>query len=164
MGFFDIFRKKPRIAPDELVINVMEHSLDINGHYIEMPCNIKTLYDVLGYPRRFDGQTGNVNLTWDKLGVYCYVNQRMEVYCLAVKAHPDEIPAGFDPKRFFVGQLNICGEQWELALSLGDDLEIGRERSVGSLSLFGAYTDFENGDKNGHHGAYNGIEIQFHRN
>ena len=27
MGFFDIFRKKPKIAPDELVINVMEHSL-----------------------------------------------------------------------------------------------------------------------------------------
>ena len=163
MGFFDIFRKKPKIAPNELVINVTERSADINGHFLDMPCALKALTDILGKPRMFAGQGGNVNAVWDDLGVYCYVNQNMEVYCLAAKAHPEEIPAGFEPKCFFAGYLNICGEQWEQSLSLGDDLEIGRERSVGKLSLFGAYTDFENGDRNSCGGAYTGIEIQFHR-
>ena len=164
MGFFDLFRAGSKIAPEKLVINVMADAADINGSYLKMPCDLKAMSDILGKPRMFAGQAGNVNATWDKLGVYCYVNQNMEVYCLAVKAHPDEIPAGFDPKCMYRGRLVICGEEWEQALYVGDDLDIGRERQLGSLSLFGAYTDFENGDSNGCNGAYNGIEIQFHRN
>ena len=162
MGFFDIFRKKNKIAPEELIISVMERSVDINGHFLEMPCDIKALSGILGKPRMFAGKAGNLNATWDELGFYCYINNG-NVYCLAVKAFPDEIPAGFDPKRMFRGQLTICGEPWAQALSAGSDMEIGRERQMGLLSLFGAYRDFENGDKGGYLGAYNGIEIQYHR-
>ncbi len=163
MGFFDIFRKKLKIAPNELIINVTERSADINGHVLDMPCSLKSLSDILGRPRMFAGQAGNINAVWDGLGVYCYVNKNTEVYCLAVKAHPEEMPAGFEPKSFFAGQLIICGEQWEQALGLGEDIEIGKERRIGKLSLFGAYTDFENGDHIGCNGAYTGIEIQYHR-
>lgn len=163
MGFFDIFRKKPKIAADELVINVMERSVDINGRHLDMPCGLKALTDMLGKPRMFAGKAGNLNAVWDKLGVYCYLSGG-DVYCLGIKAHPEEIPAGFEPNRLFVGKLIVCGEEWEQALSEGTDLEIGRERQMNSISLFGSYTDFENRDSNGCNGAYTGIEIQYHRN
>ena len=162
MGFFDLFRKN-RIAPSELRIALGENTADINGKCVRMPCSLKVLVGILGKPRFFAGRAGNMNYTWDKLGVYCYVNSRSEVYCLAVKAHPDEIPAGFDPKCMFQGQLSICSRQCEELVQEGNDIEIGRERMLNGLSLFSTYVDMDNGDNGGCHGAYNGIEVQYHR-
>lgn len=163
MNLSNLFRKNPDISPSKLVIKITERSADINGHIIDIPCSLKALSDILGKPRMFAGQAGNANAVWDDLGFYCYVNKNTEVYCLAVKVNAEEFPAGYEPKSFFAGQLIICGEQWEQALSLGEDIEIGRERRIGKLTLFGAYTDFENGDRNGCNDAYTGIEIQYHK-
>lgn len=165
MGFFDFFKnlfggQKSKFAPDELDINITDNAININGNIIDVPCHLDSLKKFFGKPRKFVGKSGNINFTWDGLGVYCYTKGNNVVYCFAIKVNPSEIATDFDPKNMFCGKLNISGAPWEEVMYGGDDMEVARQRDIGGLSLFAEYTDFDNGDKNGCHGAYSGVEIQ----
>lgn len=166
MGLGEFFRgiftkKSSEINADELVFEVNESGIAINGKKVDVPCHLSVMTDLLGKPRRFVGENReNVNFTWDNLGICCYTKGNNVVYCVGVKANIGEIATKYDPKKLFSGRLTICGEPWEKAMSGGEDCEFGRRLVYGEYSLFSEYTDMEIGDKNGCHGAYSGVEIQ----
>ena len=77
MGFFDLFRRKPHIDTQRLVVNLTENGLDVNGVHIILPCNIDALKHIFGHAREtvhpaMFGREKTYNYTWDKLGIYCY--------------------------------------------------------------------------------------------
>ncbi len=160
MGFFDWFRK-PKIDPAKLVIKAEEHSIEINGTAIPMICQLSNITDILGKGRIHRGAAGNLNMVWDKLGVYCYFTPQQRVYCIAVKRFMDTIPTELDPKKLFQGELYIGGTHWEEFMQAGEDIEIGRERNLGGVSLFATYCDLDRCDYKGFRNAYNGVEINY---
>ena len=169
MGFFgNLFgRKKPIINAQELVLDITEDKLIVNGKAVDIPCHLSVLTNIFGKPRKFVGKNReNVNFTWDNLGVYCYTKGNSVVYCFSVKVNRGDIKIDFDPKPLFAGTLTIGGEPWEELMGGGEDREVGRHRDYFGLSLFSEYTDMDNGDKNGYRGAYSGVEFQlsFERN
>lgn len=166
MGFFDFFKnlfggsKKPSIDAEKLVVDITETVITINGKAVDVPCHLQSLSNIFGKPRKFVGKSGNVNFTWDDLGMYCYTKGNNVVHCIAVKANlSDEQNLSFEPKTLFKGTLTICGMPWEEVMHEGDDLEVARQRDIGGLSLFSEYVDFEKGDKDGCKGAYSGVEV-----
>lgn len=165
MGFCDFFKNlfggaKSKFAPEELNIDITSNVININGNIIDVPCHLDALKKFLGKPRKFVGKSGNINFTWDELGLYCYTKGNNVVYCMAVKANFGEIQTDFDPKKLFKGKLTICGAPWEEVMHGGDDLEVARERTLDGLSLFAEYTDMDKGDSEGFVGAYTGVEVQ----
>lgn len=166
MGFCDFFKSlfgggKSKYAPEELDINITDNAICINGNTIDCPCHLDALKKLFGKPRKFVGKKhGNINFTWDELGVYCYTKGNNVVYCFAVKAKQGDIVTDVDPKRMFKGRLNINGAPWEEVMYGGEDLEVARERTVGGLSLFSEYADMDKGDSEGYSGAYTGVEVQ----
>lgn len=163
MGFFgNLFGgKKPKINAGELVFDVTGEKLIINGKAVDIPCHLSVLTGVFGKPRKFVGKKhGNVNFTWDNLGIYCYTKGNNVVYCIAAKVKRGDIQTSYDPKTLFAGKLTVGGEPWEEFMASGEDMEVGRRRQYLGLSLFSEYADMENGDKNGCHGAYSGVEFQ----
>lgn len=164
MGFFDFFKdlfggSKPKYAPEELNINITDTSVSINGNIIEVPCHLDRLKAFFGKPRKFVGKSGNINFTWDDLGVYCYTKGNNVVYCIAVKAHKGDIVTDTDPRSMFKGVLTINGEPWEEVMHGGEDLDVARERVLNGLALFSEYVDMEKGDSEGCRGAYSGVEV-----
>lgn len=163
MGFFaNLFGgKKPKINARELVLDITEGKLLVNGRAVDIPCHLSVLTKIFGKPRKFIGKNReNINFTWDNLGIYCYTKGNSVVYCFAVKVNRGDITTDFEPKNTFTGTLLIGGEPWEEFMSGGEDFEVARQREFCGYSLFSEYTDMENGDKNGCHGAYSGVEIQ----
>ena len=88
MGFFDFFRnlfgKKPKIDPEDLVIDITDSNMTINGKTVDIPCHLSVLENMLGKPREFVGKNSHINLTWDDLGLYCYTLGNNVVYCIAI--------------------------------------------------------------------------------
>lgn len=167
MGFFDFFRNlfggsKPKIAPEDLVIDVTDNKITINGNFVDIPCHLSVLVDILGRPRKTVGRkAGNVNFTWDALGICCYTKGNGVVYCIGVKVNVGGIDTDTEPRSTFKGRLTIFGEQWEEFMYAGEDMdEIFRQRVTDGLSIVSEYRDFEILDKNGPHGAYSGVEIE----
>ncbi len=161
MGLFDFFRK-PKTDPKKLVIKATHNSVEINGTLIPMMCRLSNITDILGKGRIHKGAAGNINMIWDKLGVYCYFTPQQKVYCIAVKRFADTVPTQLDPKKLFLGELYINGVQWEEFMQAGEDIEIGRERTIeGGVSLFATYCDLDKCDYKGFRNAYNGVEINF---
>ncbi len=160
MGFFDLFRK-PKIDPTKLVIRAETDSIEINGTRLPMICQLSNITDILGKGRIHRGAAGNINMVWDKLGVYCYFTPQQRVYCIAIKRFVDTVPTALDPKKLFLGELYIGGVQWEEFMQQGEDIEIGRERNLGKVSLFATYCDLDRGDAMGFRNAYNGVEINY---
>lgn len=154
-------KKSTEINADELVFEVNESGIVINGKNVDIPCHLSVLTKMLGKPRRFVGKNSeNVNFTWDNLGICCYTKGNKVVYCVGVKVNIGVVTMRYDPKKLFSGRLTISGEPWETVMSGGEDLEIGRRLVYGEYSLFSEYASIEKGDKNGCHGAYSGVEIQ----
>lgn len=163
MGLFaNLFgRKKPKINAQELVLEITEGKLIVNGKAVDIPCHLSVLTNIFGKPRKFVGKKhGNVNFTWDNLGIYCYTKGNSVVYCFGVKVNCGGISTDLDPKTTFKGTLTIGGEPWEEFMAGGEDMEVARQRKYCGYSLFSEYADMDNGDKNGCHGAYSGVEIQ----
>ena len=163
MGLFaNLFgRKKPKINAQELVLEITEGKLIVNGKAVDIPCHLSVLTNIFGKPRKFVGKKhGNVNFTWDNLGIYCYTKGNSVVYCFGVKVNCGGISTDLDPKTTFKGTLTIGGEPWEEFMAGGEDMEVARQRDFCGYSLFSEYADMDNGDKNGCHGAYSGVEIQ----
>jgi len=165
MGFFDFFKNlfggaKPKYAPEELDINITDSAISINGNTVDCPCHLNELKKLFGKPRKSASRSGNVNFTWDELGVYCYTKGNNVVYCFAVRVNLGGIATDFDPKCMFKGRLNINGAPWEEIMYSGEDMEIARACEVGGLSLFADYADVNKGDSEGCKGAYTGVEVQ----
>ena len=163
MGFFDTLfgGKKPKINAQELVLDITEGKLIVNGKAVDIPCHLSVLTNIFGKPRKFGGKKhGNVKFTWDNLGIYCYTKGNSVVYCFGVKVNCGGISTDLDPKTTFKGTLKIGGEPWEEFMAGGEDFEVARQRDFCGYSLFSEYADMDNGDKNGFHGAYSGVEIQ----
>ena len=161
MGLFDFFGKKPKIAPEDLRIDISENKMIINGKSVDIPCHLSVLTEIFGKPRKFVGKhRENINFIWDAFGINCYTKGNRVVYCIGVKANFGDIKCKTDPKSTFKGVLTIAGEDWEETMLAGEDLEVGRRRVYHGYSLFAEYADMENGDKNGCRGAYSGIEVQ----
>lgn len=163
MGLFaNLFgRKNPKINAQELVLEITEGKLIVNGKAVDIPCHLSVLTNIFGKPRKFVGKKhGNVNFTWDNLGIYCYTKGNSVVYCFGVKVNCGGISTDLDPKTTFKGTLTIGGEPWEEFMAGGEDMEVARQRKYCGYSLFSEYADMDNGDKNGCHGAYSGVEIQ----
>lgn len=163
MGFFGklFVGKKPKINAEELVLDITEDKLFVNGKAVDIPCHLSVLTNIFGKTRKFVGKyRENINFIWDNLGVYCYTKGNSVVYCFSVKVNRGDIKIDFDPKTLFAGTLSIGGEPWEEFMSGGEDMEVARQRDFCGYSLFSEYTDMDNGDKNGCHGAYSGVEIQ----
>ncbi|MGN0670958.1 MAG: hypothetical protein ACI4JZ_10455, partial [Oscillospiraceae bacterium] len=75
MGFFGkLFGgKKPKINSRELVLDIAESKLIVNGKPVDIPCHLSVLTNIFGKPRKFVGKNReNINFTWDNLGIYCY--------------------------------------------------------------------------------------------
>lgn len=169
MGFFGkLFGgKKPKINAEELVLDITEDKLFVNGKAVDIPCHISVLTNIFGKPRKFVGKNReNINFTWDNLGIYCYTKGNSVVYCIGVKVNCGDISTDLDPKNTFTGTLTIGGEPWEEFMASGEDMEVARQKNYCGYSLFSEYADMENGDKNGYRGAYSGVEFQlsFERN
>ncbi len=167
MGFSDFFKnlfgKKYvcRFAPEQIDINITGDMIIVNDNKIEIPCHLDRLKELFGQPRKFVGVSGNVNYTWDDIGVYCYTKGNNVVFCIAVKSQVNsEMLFAYDPKSMFKGKLSINGENWEQVMHEGADEDVARSRLVDNLSLFAEYVDFEKGDMGGCEGAYTGVEVQ----
>ncbi len=165
MGFFGFFKNlsdgKPKIKPEDLIIDITDTKLTINGKSVDIPCHLSVLEDMLGKPRKFVGKNSHINFTWDGLGLYCYTLGNNVVYCIAVKVNKSDFTTKYDPKDAFKGRLTIFGEQWEEFMYAGEDMDgIFRQRVTNGLSIVSEYRDFEVLDKNDPHGAYSGIEIE----
>ena len=165
MGFFDFFKNlfggsKPKIASEELDINVTETVICINGNNVDIPCHLDALIKYFGKPKRSPSKSGNVIFTWDALGLYCYTKGNNVVHCFAVKVNNGDMSTPFEPKTLFKGKLSICGENWEEVMYKGEDMEgFFRQRVFEGLYLVAEYVDFETADQNGCAGAYSGVEI-----
>ncbi len=166
MGFFDFFKNlfggnnKPSIDAEKLVVDITETLITINGKAVDVPCHINALNTMFGKPRKFVGKSGNVNFTWDDIGMYCYTNGNNVVKCIAIKVNKsEELDLKFEPKTLFKGMLTICGKDWEEVMHSGEDMDVARQCDIGGLSLFSEYVDFEKGDKDGCKGAYSGVEV-----
>lgn len=166
MGFFDFFRNlfgggKPKISPEELVIDITDSKLTINGKSVDVPCHLSVLRDILGKPRKFVGKNSHINFTWDALGLCCYTLGNNVVYCISIEVNKGGFSTKYDPKRTFKGSLTIFGEQWEEFMYEGENVEdYFRKRVLNGISVVSEYKDFEVLDKNGPHGAYSGVEIE----
>ena len=163
MGFFgNLFGgKKPKINAKELVLDITEDKLVVNGKAVDIPCHLSVLTNIFGKPRKHVGNNReNINFTWDNLGLLCYTNGNSVVNCFSVMVKRGDITTDYDPKILFAGTLTIGGEPWEDFMASGEDTGFGRHRDFFGLSLFSEYTDMDNGDKNGFYGAYSGVEIQ----
>ncbi|MGN0678779.1 MAG: hypothetical protein ACI4JS_03860 [Oscillospiraceae bacterium] len=167
MAFLDFFRNlfggnKPKISSENLVLDVSENKLTVNGKSVDIPCHLSVLTGIFGKPRKFVGKNSHVNYTWDDLGLYCYTMGNNVVYCIAVKVNLARFMTKFYPKCPFKGTLTIFGEQWEEFIYCGEDrYEIYKRRVVNGLALSSEYVDGDNLDRNGCHGAYSVVEIQW---
>ncbi len=166
MGFFDFFKNlfgggKPKIKPEDLVIDITDSKITVNGKSVDIPCHLSLLEDMLGKPRKFVGKNSHINFTWDNLGMYCYTLGNNVVYCIAVKVNIGNFATKFYPKSTFKGSLTIFGEQWEEFMYEGENVEdFFRRRVLNGISVVSEYIDIEVLDKNGPHGAYEGVEIE----
>ena len=165
MGLGDFFRSlfggsKPKITSEELNINLTEDGLTINGREINVPCHLDVLTGIFGKPVK-TGKKAHGNYKWDALGLRCYTDSNSKVVtCIGIKTQAGEADTQHDPTGMFKGVLTIEGQQWEEFMNQGVDEEgFARQRDFGPYSLFSEYSDFENGDQNGCHGAYVGVEI-----
>ena len=116
MGFFDLFRKKPALDTDRLVINITENGVDANGTHIALPCNIDSLKYLFGHarqtvhPAHFTPEK-NYNYTWDKIGLYCYSKGGSIVHNISVRMNGEpDLPCS--PSSLFSGLCTINGENW----------------------------------------------------
>lgn len=117
MGFFGLFRKKPALDTDRLVINITENGLDVNGMHITLPCDIDLLKHLLGEARQTEHRTyipekpKMYNYTWDKIGLYCHSYDDKLADCVCARTS-GEIDCAFLPEETFSGIFTINGINW----------------------------------------------------
>ncbi len=156
MGFFDLFRKKPALDTDRLVINLTENGLDVNGTHIALPCNIDALRHLFGHARQtvhpavFTPEK-NYNYTWDKIGLYCYSKGGIIVHNISARVNgtPD---LSYSPSSLFQGIYTINGENWFEVMKNGEtewledeDIRIPVFKRV-TLGRYSAVSEFTNED------------------
>ena len=166
MGFFDFFKNlfggaKPTIDTSTLTIDVAKNVMSVNGTAVEIPCHIDGMSKLFGKPRKFVGANGgNVNYTWDDIGIYCYTRGNGVVHCIGVKVNKGDMELKYDPKTLFKGTLTINGMPWEQVMFEGENMDgFFRKREFDGLSLVSEFVDFEKADSEGCNGAYSGVEI-----
>lgn len=124
MGFFDLFRKKPAIDAERLVIDLTENGLDVNGIHIALPCDIDALKHIFGgarqtvHPADFTPEK-NYNYTWDRLGIYCYSRGGIIVHNISVRMNGDA-DLSYSPSSLFKGIYTINGENWFNVMKNGE--------------------------------------------
>lgn len=180
MGLFGLFGGNKKITPTDMVVNIGEKGIEINGTEIMLPCSMKQLKKLLGTPREVVYQTPKseidpnmlaqfphladkrVNYAWDELGVYCYTSSDGSVNCIGIK-HIVRQPLRHDPKNMYAGMLTVLGRPWYEAARLGADMEVYRQVFVGRLSATFEYADFSHIESLGTEDDYTGIEVQLKR-
>ncbi len=153
MGFFGLFGKKSLISPEDVVVELNEDRITVNGVRIDIPTHIDALVKILGKPRKaaFKGKDMNrVNYAWDKLGLCCYTKNGSVVYCFEMRLNKGEICPKHYPKEFFKGKVTINGIPWLDAVKNApptpiapEEPEFFREITLGSYSALAEYVDFE---------------------
>lgn len=154
MGFFDLFRKKPALDTDRLVINITENGVDVNGTHIALPCNIDSLKYLFGHARKTVHSLSftpeeNYNYTWDKIGLYCYSKGGSIVHNISVRMN-GEPDLSYSPSSLFSGLCTINGENWfdvmknaetEWLEDEGFRVPVFKRTTIGKYSLISEFTN-----------------------
>lgn len=159
MGFFDLFRRKPHIDTERLVVNLTENGLDVNGVRIILPCNIDALKHIFGHAREtvhpaMFGREKTYNYTWDKLGIYCYSSGGSVVHNISVRMN-GEADLSYSPASLFQGIYTINGENWFDVMKNGETqwledegirVPIFKQTTLGKYSVISEFTNEDTSD------------------
>lgn len=172
MGFFGLFGKKSLIAPEDVVIELGEDRITVNGTVVDIPTHIDALKKILGKPRKaaFRGKEkdmNRVNYAWDSLGLCCYTKNGSVVYCFEMRMNKGEICPKHYPKEFFKGRITINGVPWLEAVKNAPPTPIApgepeffREISLGGYNALAEYVDFEQDESSRTEKDFTTISIQ----
>lgn len=172
MGFFGLFGKKSLIAPEDVVIELSEDRVTVNGVVVDIPTHIDALTKILGKPRKaaFKGKEkdmNRVNYAWDSLGLCCYTKNGSVVYCFEMRMNKGEICPKHYPKEFFKGKITINGVPWLEAVKNAPPTPIApgepeffREISLGGYNALAEYVDFEQDESSRTEKDFTTISIQ----
>ena len=183
MGFLDLFRKKPALDTRNLIINVTENGIDINGEHITLPCDIDLLKRLLGEARqteqrsyRTDHRAYNpknpnpkiYNYTWDKIGLYCrsFDDKLADYVCARTSG---EIDYAFLPEETFSGIFTINGINWFDVMKKsqiywfaeqGEGIPRCRYVRLGQYLILSHYTDEDSDGKVNSYEDLNSINVE----
>ncbi len=151
----------------ELMLDVSENGLLLNGTSITLPCDVAELSAILGKPDKtsfgevkrdmfyedideealaeLNEQTAQrACYTWNELGMHCHTDDGVTVNTLSLRMndstlmkHPD-----YYATTMFGGTFTINGKPWLKQLEKGDKSEDTTELILGEYSIYATRTDY----------------------
>lgn len=159
MRFIDLFAKKPAVNTDNLVVNISDGKITVNGLTISIPCHMSAVRKILGKPRVCRTKSKNIIHTYDKLGIYFYTKGNSVVKCVELKTKETTRNRKHEPKQVYKGILTIEGEPWEEYMSSGENTGITRCHKYELYKIHAVYAD-QSDNENNIHEAYSSLSIE----